>query len=81
MRKKQTPPDKSHVPAESIMLTVHGVAALLACSSRTVYRLIDQGKIPRAVRIGGMVRWPRESFEEWIADGCPSPIDSAERRG
>ena len=70
MPKKQNVVVSRHLHAQTIMLTVQGVAALLACSPRTVYRLADQGNIPRPVRIGGLARWPRESFERWIAEGC-----------
>ena len=63
----------SNPSSDPIMLTVHGVAALLACSARTIYRLADAGRIPRPIRIGGMVRWPREWLERWVAEGCPAP--------
>ena len=51
---------------------VHGVAALLNCSARHVYRLADAGKMPRPVRLGSLVRWSRVTIESWIAAGCPS---------
>jgi len=53
------------------MLTVHGVARMLRCSTRTVYRLADSGGMPSPVKLGAMVRWPRETVESWIAQGCP----------
>lgn len=55
------------------MLTAADVATLVRCSIRTVYRLADQGSIPKPVRLGRLIRWPREPFERWIADGCPTP--------
>ena len=55
------------------MLTVHDVARMLNCSVRTVYRLVDTGRMPRPVKLGGMVRWPREAVESWIGQGCPKP--------
>ena len=72
MKRQQTDPDAPDIPT---MLTVDGVAELLACSPRTVYRLIDQGRIPQPARIGGMIRWPRQSFQQWVTDGCPAPAD------
>ena len=80
MREQHTRPTAQNVAAESIMLTADGVATLLACSSRTVYRLTNEGCIPRPARIGGMIRWPRESFEQWIADGCPAPMEGRTQR-
>ena len=67
--------------SDATMLTVDGVAALLVCSRRTVYRLVDADRIPRPVRIGGMIRWPREQFKRWIARGCPLPTGPKRRPG
>ena len=53
------------------MLTVNDLAEMLNCSARTVYRLTDSGRIPRPVKLGGLVRWPRKKIEHWIAAGCP----------
>jgi excisionase family DNA binding protein len=58
--------------AQPAMLTVHDVARLLNCSARTVYRLCDSGRMPRPVKLGALVRWPREVVEQWIAAGCPT---------
>jgi len=58
--------------AERAMLTVHDVAQMLNCSARTIYRLADAGKLPRPVKLNALVRWPRETIERWIAEGCPS---------
>ena len=57
---------------EPAMLTVHDVARMLNCSSRTVYRLTDTGRMPRPVKLGALIRWPLETIKKWIADGCPS---------
>ncbi|MCY2929851.1 MAG: hypothetical protein NTV86_10230 [Planctomycetota bacterium] len=53
------------------MLDVHGVAALLVCSARHVYRLADAGRMPRSVKLGALVRWSRVAVLDWIAAGCP----------
>lgn len=79
MQKKQLRTLAAPLPAQALMLTVHDAAALLACSPRTVYRLVDTGRIPRPIRLGGMIRWPREPFERWIADGCPAPTKEESR--
>ena len=55
------------------LLTVHDVAEMLNCSGRTVYRLNDAGRMPRPVRLGSLVRWPRATLERWIDQGCPRP--------
>ena len=57
--------------AAPAMLDVQGVAEMLACSARHVYRMADAGKMPGPVRLGASVRWQRAELEKWIADGCP----------
>ena len=65
--------NNTNVYTQPPMLTATGVAKMLACSPRSVYRLADAGRIPPPVRIGGLVRWPRAALEQWIAEGCPVP--------
>ena len=61
------------------MLNVGDVAKLLRCSARTVYRLSDSRRMPRPVKLGALVRWPREQVEKWIADGCPNCRKAVQR--
>lgn len=72
MPDEQTCPEPRGLSANAIMLTVNDVAILLACSSRTIYRLADNGRMPPPVRLGAMVRWSREAIDTWIAADCPS---------
>jgi excisionase family DNA binding protein len=60
-------------PAPSPVLDVHGVAELLTCSERHVYRLVDAGRIPAPAKLGALNRWSRAIIETWIANGCPVP--------
>jgi excisionase family DNA binding protein len=61
------PPDLATL---ATLIDVRGVAAMLGCSTRHVYRLADAGRMPAPVRIGALVRWPRSTLEKWIAEGC-----------
>jgi len=54
----------------SKLLDVRGVAELLNCSPRHVYRLADSGRMPAPVKLGSLVRWNKASIDEWIATGC-----------
>jgi excisionase family DNA binding protein len=54
------------------LLDVRAVAALLDCSPRHVYRLADAGRMPPPVRLGALVRWRRQTIEDWISAGCPT---------
>jgi excisionase family DNA binding protein len=69
------PPDQAASPA---LLDVQQVADLLNCSTRHVYRLADAGRMPQPVRLGALVRWPRQGIEDWIASGC-KPVRQAGR--
>ena len=62
------------------MLNVGDVAKMLRCSSRTVYRLADSGRMPRPIKLGALVRWPREQVEAWIANGCAHCRSASSRR-
>jgi excisionase family DNA binding protein len=62
------PPDPAALP---VLLDVRGVAALLHCSPRHVYRLADGGQMPQPRRLGSLVRWSRQELLDWIDSGCP----------
>ena len=67
----------THVPAEQSapsrkLLNVKQVADLLDCSDRHVYRLVDSGRMPRPVKLGGLNRWPTKTIEDWITADCPA---------
>jgi excisionase family DNA binding protein len=63
---------KPPIETPAALLDVNGVAALLNCSPRHVYRLSDSGKMPAPVRLGTLVRWPRAAVDAWLAQGCPT---------
>ena len=59
-----TTDDKSEPAA---LLDVRGVAALLACSARHVWRMCDGGHFPRPISIGTKLkRWPRSAVQRWL---------------
>src|SRR5262249_46975255 len=65
-------PMTTTAPASSAaqLLDVRAVAALLDCSPRHVYRMSDAGHLPAPVRMGALVRWSRQTIEDWIDGGC-----------
>ena len=54
------------------LLDVKSVASICFCSTRHIYRLADADRMPRPIRLGALVRWRRQTIEDWIAAGCPS---------
>ncbi|HDP36107.1 MAG TPA: DNA-binding protein [Candidatus Hydrogenedentes bacterium] len=57
---------------ENVMLTTKEVAALLRISRRTLFTLLDSGKLPRPCRVGRQFRWPKTTIDAWIGDGMPN---------
>ncbi|NLF07620.1 MAG: helix-turn-helix domain-containing protein [Pirellulaceae bacterium] len=49
---------------------VKTVAAKLDCSPRTVYRLVDAGRMPAPRRIASLLRWDLDEIDQWIEGGC-----------
>lgn len=77
--------DSNKTPANEVkdgfgraLLSIDDVADdYLKCSSRTVRRLADSGRMPRPIKLGTLSRWPRFIIEDWIADGCPNVRNAA----
>ncbi len=66
-------PANPAVPGEPLLITAEEFAELMQLSVRTLWRLRSGGQIPEPLRIGGAVRWRRDSVIEWIAGGCRPP--------
>lgn len=64
-----------------VMLDVEAFAGLLGVSTRHLRRLVDAGKAPQPVRLGGCVRWNRDTVTGWLNDGCPAIRRPAGRAG
>ncbi len=79
-----TPTGGDHAGAERAgpqLLDVKQTAELLNASARTVYRLAGDGRMPRPVRLGALVRWRRDEVSQWIAAGCPAVRHATTRKG
>lgn len=61
----------SEISLRPSLLPATEVARILAISQRTLWRLESAGRLPRAVRIGGSVRWRQDELYAWIEAGCP----------
>lgn len=59
------------VGASQTLMTIKDLADRLTCSTRTLRRLHDSGRMPAAIRLGNLLRWDRAVIERWIAGGCP----------
>lgn len=63
----------------SLTLDVNEVALLLGVSKRSVYRLLDAGKIPKPIKLGGAVRWRRADIELFVQVGSIRAFKRAKR--
>jgi len=52
---------------DNINLSVEDVARWLGIATRTVYRLVQQGKLP-GFKAGGQWRFSQQMLEAWVAD-------------
>ena len=50
------------------VLTVGEMAELLGVSKLTIWRWEKSAEIPKAIAIGGTVRWKRSDVEKWLAE-------------
>ena len=64
---------------ERLLLDLPAVAREVYCSTRHFQRLVDAGRAPQPVRLGALVRWPRETIERWVRLGCPDLRERANR--
>jgi len=55
-------------PTAPRFLTANDVAAILQVDAKTVRRWRSEGKLPRALVVGGIVRWPEETIRAWVAE-------------
>ena len=62
----------------AVLLPAERVAEMLQVSTRTLWRLLNGGKLIGPVRLGRSVRWRKDELLRWIADGCPARSDRQE---
>jgi excisionase family DNA binding protein len=59
------PPEKE---PQRILLSVSSLSQETQYHPRTLYRMSDTGKLPRPVRIGGMLRWYESEIRQWSGE-------------
>ena len=53
------------------LVPIRRAAELLHLHPRTYRRLMDAGKVPRGVRVGGSLRFDLDELTRWCDAGCP----------
>ena len=63
------------------LLRLPTVRARTGLGRSTVYRLIDEGKFPRPVQLGGttLVAWVQSEIDAWIAERIAAPRGGRQR--
>lgn len=52
------------------LLTKEQVALKLQLSTRTIYRMWQEGTLPAPVKLGGSIRWRSDVIDNWIENDC-----------
>lgn len=52
------------------LLTKEQIAAKLQLSTRTVYRMFQEGLMPAPIKLGGSIRWRSDVIDAWIENDC-----------
>lgn len=65
-------PDRTLSP--SLLIDARELAAMLAISVPTIWRMRESGRLPEPLRLTSQtLRWRRSDVESWLAAGCPCP--------
>jgi len=59
-------PERLHEPNPGPLLTIPEVASRLRISRNLAYELAARGELPH-IRLGRVIRVPRDALEDWIA--------------
>jgi excisionase family DNA binding protein len=62
-----------------LTLDVREVAQLLGVSKRTVYRMLDDGEIPKPIKLRNATRWRRTDIELFVEAGSIRAFRRAKR--
>ncbi len=56
---------------DDVLIDSKIVAHLCSVSRSMVYKLNDQGLMPKPIKNGRTLRWSFQVIEEWVEAGCP----------
>jgi excisionase family DNA binding protein len=51
-----------------VLVRAKEIAAFLGCSPKHVRRLSERGEFPKPVKAGRLLRWTRQSVENWLTE-------------
>lgn len=55
----------------SDLLDANELSEVLKCSKDMVYLWHRQGKLPKAIRLGRILRWSKVKIEKWLQENQP----------
>jgi excisionase family DNA binding protein len=61
----------ANIHEDLVLLSVSDLAKVLGTSTRTVWRLLGQEKLPAPARLGTRLRWRARDIDDWITAGMP----------
>ena len=60
------------------LLSIGEVARLLTVSTRSVWRMRRERRMPSPIKLRGSVRWRLDDLRQWMAEGCPAQTAKTE---
>ena len=72
-KRPKAPPRTRPAAPNSLLLSVAEMCALLSISRATLIRMDNAGKIPGKIKLGGSVRFHRETVDAWLKNLITPP--------
>lgn len=66
---------------EAVAISAKELAAMLSLSTRTVWRLLSAGKLPKPLSIGGSKRFLMSDINLFLESGCDIAVYKARKNG
>jgi predicted DNA-binding transcriptional regulator AlpA len=64
-----------------ILIDIKGVEEAIGISYQSIRRGVEQGSIPKPVRVGGRVLWRVADLQQWSENLANNPVVKKETRG
>jgi predicted DNA-binding transcriptional regulator AlpA len=64
----EAPDGATNVVLAKRLLSAHDVAEIVGVDAKTIRRWRNEGRMPRGLDFGGIVRWRPETIDAWLED-------------
>lgn len=60
---------------ESLFFSQKELAEILGVSLTTITNYINEGIIPKPIKVGRLNKWEKEAIHRWVDEGCPKDYE------